>query len=393
MGIRNIVNDVFCVGVIDYNRRLFDELIPLPFGTSYNSYIIKGTDKVALIDTVDPDKADELVENIKSTVDTIDYIVANHAEQDHAGSMPFILKEYPNAMIVTNSKCKNFILDLLHISEDKIIVVGDDETISLGDKTLKFISAPWVHWPDTMFTYLVEDKILFSSDFLGAHIADEEIFVTDVKKTYESAKRYFAQIMMPFRLNAKNHLDRIKRLDIKFIAPSHGQIYDNPKFIISAYEEWTSDNAKNQVTIPYISMHGSTKVMVDYIVKKLENGGIPVNVFNIAEADIGEIAMSLVDSTTILLGTSAVLVGPHPKALYIAYLVNILRPKARYISVIGSYGWGSKTVDIIKDTITNLKVEVLDPVMIKGLPKEDDYRLLDDLAEKIIVRHKELNLE
>ncbi len=390
---RQIKSNIYSVGAIDWDRRLFDELIPLPDGTSYNSYLIKGTEKIALIDTVDPTKQHELIENLKELkIDKIDYIVTNHAEQDHSGALPKILSIYKNARVVTNKKCKDMLINLLLIPENKFITVNDRETISLGDKTLEFIYAPWVHWPETMLTYLKEDKILFSCDLFGSHFATSEIFVTDEAKVYESAKRYYAEIMMPFRRIIKKNLEKIKDLDIEIIATSHGPIYDKPEFIINAYKEWISDEVKNEVIIPYVSMHGSTKKMVDYLVNALIERGITVKPFNLTVTDIGELAISLVDVATIVIASPTVLVGPHPSVIYATYLANALRPKTKFVSIIGSYGWGGKMVKQLSDMISNLKVEIIEPVVIKGFPKEDDFRALDRLADEILKKHKENNI-
>ncbi|MCX5719792.1 MAG: FprA family A-type flavoprotein, partial [Nitrospirae bacterium] len=237
MAVREIKTDIYSVGAIDWDRRLFDELIPLPDGTSYNSYVIKGSEKIALIDTVDPTKEYELISNLeKLDIKSIDYVISHHAEQDHSGTIPKILELFPNAKVLTNPKCKDMLIDLLFIPEDKFIPINDMETVSLGNKTLEFIFAPWVHWPETMFTYVKEDKILFTCDFLGSHLATSNVFAPDEPKVYESAKRYFAEIMMPFRTSIKKHLERIKGLQIELVAPSHGPIYLNPDFIINAYK-------------------------------------------------------------------------------------------------------------------------------------------------------------
>ena len=390
---RQIKSNIYSVGAIDWDRRLFDELIPLPDGTSYNSYLIKGTEKIALIDTVDPTKQHELIENLKELkIDKIDYIVTNHAEQDHSGALPKILSIYKNARVVTNKKCKDMLMNLLLIPENKFITVNDRETISLGDKTLEFIYAPWVHWPETMLTYLKEDKILFSCDLFGSHFATSEIFVTDETKVYESAKRYYAEIMMPFRRIIKKNLEKIKDLDIEIIATSHGPIYDKPEFILDAYEDWISDEVKNEVIIPYVSMHGSTKKMVDFLVNALIEKGITVKPFNLTVTDIGELAISLVDAATIVIASPTVLVGPHPSVIYATYLANALRPKTKFVSIIGSYGWGGKMVKQLSDMISNLKVEIIEPVVIKGFPKEDDFKELDRLVDDILRKHKENNI-
>ena len=390
MAVREIRAGIYSVGATDWDRRLFDELIQLPDGTSYNSYLIKGNEKIALIDTVDPTKTYELIDNLKKlNITNIDYVVANHAEQDHSGSIPKILELFPNAKVITNPKCKEMLKDLLLIPEDKFLVINDGDTISLGDRTFEFIFAPWVHWPETMFTYLREGKILFTCDFLGSHLATSDLFVTDEAKGYESAKRYYAEIMMPFRTSIKRHLERIKDIEVEIIAPSHGPVYTRPEFILNAYKDWISDVVKNEVVIPYISMHGSTGNMVTHFVNDLIGRGITVKPFNLTTTDIGELAIALVDAATIIIATPTVLAGPHPNIVYATYLANALRPKLRFASVIGSYGWGGRTLEMIKGMMGNLKVEILDPVIIKGFPREEDFKALNILADNIHKKHKE----
>lgn len=393
MVVKEIKPDIYYVGAIDWDRRLFDELIPLPDGTSYNAYLVRGSEKIALIDTVDPTKEKELVENLKRLkIEKIDYIISNHAEQDHSGSIPRILELYPEAKVVTNQRCKNMLMDLLLISDKKFITIGDGDTLSLGNKTLEFILAPWAHWPETMFTYLKEDRILFTCDFLGSHLATSSLFVADEAKVYEAAKRYYAEIMMPFRTMIRRHLEKIGEMEIEIIAPSHGPIYDKPEFILNAYREWVSDSVKNEVIIVYVSMHGSTGKMVHHIVDTLIEKDVNVKQFDLTKTDIGELAMALVDAATIIIASPTVLVGPHPSIVFATYLVNILRPKLRFASVIGSYGWGGKMLDQIKGMLTNLKVEVLEPVIVKGYPKEEDLKKLDKLADEILRKHEENNI-
>jgi len=389
---RKIKDHIFSVGAVDWDRRLFDSLIPLPDGTSYNAYLIRGSEKTALLDTVDPSKTDILLENLKG-VPSIDYVIAHHAEQDHSGSIPAVLAKYPQAKVLCTLKAKGMLMDHLDIAEDKLVSVGDGETVSLGDLTLKFIHTPWVHWPETMSTYLGENNILFSCDFFGSHLAASELFITDEGRVYESAKRYYAEIMMPFRTIIQKNLEKLKTLEIDFIAPSHGPVYNRPEFILDAYKEWISDTPKNEVVIPYISMHGSTQKMVEYLVSALAKRGLRVSQFNLADADIGKLAIALVDAATIVVGTPTVHVGPHPQVAYAAYLANALRPKLKFASVIGSFGWGSKAVEQIAAMIPNLKVEVLPPVICRGLPRKADFAALDTLADTIAQKHKSLGLK
>jgi len=337
MTVRKVKEDVCSVGVIDWDRRLFDQLIPLPDGTSYNSYLIKGTIKNALIDTVEPEFADELIKNLQeSNVTNIDYIISNHAEQDHSGSIPHILDIYPTATVITSKKGKEMLMNLLKIDEDKFKVVGHQDEVSLGNKTLEFIDTPWVHWPETISTFLREDNILFSCDFFGSHLATSDLFVDNESEVYRAAKRYYAEIMMPFRKVIQSNLVKVNNYDIDIIAPSHGPIYDKPDFILDAYEQWTSDEVKPEVVVPYISMHGSTEEMINYFVEKLIKKNIKVKPFNMVKMDLGELAISLVDTSTVVIGSPTVLTGPHPLAAYVTYLANALRPKTKYVSIIGS---------------------------------------------------------
>ena len=385
---RQITDRVHWLGAVDWDRRLFDSLIPLPDGTSYNVYLVQGSEKTALLDTVDPAMADVLLSQLED-VQTIDYLVSHHAEQDHSGSLPQVVDRFPQATIICTPKAKGMLMDLLHLPEDQFMTVEDGQSVSLGDKNLQFVHTPWVHWPETMVTYLEEDRILFSCDFFGSHIASSELYVSDHGRVYEAAKRYFAEIMMPFRSQIAKNLDKLKGLDISMIAPSHGQIYPQPSFILDAYQDWVHSTPQNTVVLPYVSMHGSTKLMVDHLVAALVERGVRVEQFNLAVTDIGKLAITLVDAGTIVIGTPTIHAGPHPYAAYAALLANALRPKAQFVSIIGSYGWGGKTVDTLAGMISNLKVEVLDPVLCKGLPKEQDLQALDALADSIVAKHKE----
>jgi len=390
MKLREIKAGIYWVGAIDWDRRLFDSLIPLPDGTSYNSYLVKGSEKTALIDTVDSAMPQVLLDHLDELgIEKIDYIIANHAEQDHAGAIPPVMERYPAAKLVMSTKCHNILTCLLPVAEDRIIIVKDKETISLGDRTLEFIYAPWVHWPETMVSYLREDKILFSCDMFGSHLATTDLYVSDKGQVYEAAKRYFAEIMMPFCPQIEKNLDKLADYDIDIIAPSHGPMHNEPKFIIDAYRTWSCGAPKNIVVLPYISMHGSTKRMVDYFVEALAERGVTVKQFDLAATDIGKLAMALVDAATVVLGAPTVLAGAHPNVAYAAFLANALRPKTKFVSIIGSYGWGGKTVEQLAGMIPNIKAEVLEPVLSKGYPGDDTLQALGNLADTIAAKHKE----
>ena len=261
MKARTICDNVYLIGHVDWDRRLFDALIPLPHGTSYNAYFVRGSEKNALIDTVDPAEWATLAGQLDE-LPAPDYLVIHHVEQDHSGSTPMLLERFPELTIVCNEKARAMLLDHLHIEDERFQVVADGETLSLGDKTLTFVFTPWVHWPETMSTWLAEDQILFSCDFFGSHLATSDLFA-DRHEVYDGAKRYYAEIMMPFGPQVLKNIDKVTQYPIKYIGPSHGPVYDDPQFIIDAYRDWAGGEPQNIVCLPFVSMHDSTRLMVE----------------------------------------------------------------------------------------------------------------------------------
>jgi flavorubredoxin len=391
MHAREIKKGIEAICCVHWERRLFDSLIPLPDGTSYNAYLVRGKDATALIDSADPVLRDDLMEQLEG-VETVDYVVSQHSEQDHAGLLPDVLARYPSAKLLCSEKARDMVTSHLHIPEERIRVVADGESVSLGGKTLTFVYTPWVHWPETMCTYVPEDKCLFSCDFFGSHLATTDLFVTDQAQVYEAAKRYYAEIMMPFRAIIAKNIEKLDALDFDMIAPSHGPVYDQPGFIVDAYRDWISPNMKNEVVLPYISMHGSTEIMVKHLIDALSAQGVKVEAFDLAVTDIGKLAIALVDAATLIVGTPTVHVGPHPAVYYASHLANLLKPKLKYAAIIGSFGWSSKAIEQIAGLIPNLKVEVLGTVLHKGLPDAETFKQLDELAATIAKAHADNDL-
>jgi len=333
---------------------------------------------------VEKDFADDLLRNLEELeVDSLDYVIANHAEQDHSGSLPEVLRAYPETEVITSVKGKNMLNDLLNLKSERISTVEGGREISLGDKTLKFFETPWVHWPETMSTYLVEEEVLFSCDFFGSHLASSDLFARDEEEVYRAAKRYYAQIMMPFRLIIRKNLEKVKEIQPRIIAPSHGPVYQDPEFIMEAYDEWVNGPVKPEVVVPYISMHGSTEELVNYFVDRLIKNNIKVKPFNLREVELGQLAMALVDAAVVVIGSPTVLTGPHPLVSYVVTLANALRPKTKFASIIGSCGWGGNLVDDILDSLDKLEVEVFEPVLSKGRGDESNFAEVDRLVEDI----------
>lgn len=393
MNFQEIKNNVYYCGLNDNDRIIFDELIPLEHGTSYNSYLVIGSEKTAIIDTMYPPKSEEYLNNLdKNGVTKVDYLIANHGEQDHSGTLPKLIKKYPDAKIITNPTCKTNLMEMLFIPEEKIVTVKNEEELSLGDKTLKFIFAPNVHWPDTMFTLIKEDNLLCTCDFLGSHYTFDDVFATPSEELEKSAKRYYAEIMMPFRVMCKKYTKMIKDMNVDMILPSHGPIHKNPDYILDLYTDWTSDIGKNLVLLPYVSMYGSTEDMIDYLQSELAKQGIDSIKHDIITDDLGDLAMALVDGTSIVLGTSMVVAGPHPASVNIAYIASILKPKAKFASFVGSYGWGGNLFGILGDILAKLRLDIIEPVMVKGKPTQEDFKKLDDMVKSIVEKHKSLGL-
>lgn len=389
MKAREIRPNVWWMGAIDWERRLFDELIPLPDGTSYNAYLVKGSEKTALIDTAEPTLSDALMHQLED-VPSIDYLIVQHVEQDHSGTVPLVLERYPDAQVIASAKGAPMLTDHLGVPPERIHAVQDGDRLSLGQQTLQFIDAPWVHWPETMLTYLVEEKLLFTCDLFGSHVATDALFSGDGRHICEAAKRYYAEIMMPFASLIRGHLERIQALDIDMIAPSHGPVHDQPAWILDAYRHWVLDDPSNLVLIPYTSMHGSTAKMVDHLVEALTARGIGVHPFHMSKTDLGEYAIHLVDAATVVFATPTVLAGPHPSIVFAAYLTAALRPKLQSAAVIGSYGWAGQAAQSTQTLCAKLKVDWLNPVFVKGHPTNDTYRALDALADEIAARHATL---
>jgi len=393
MSSKNVVklsDGVYWVGVKDWNRRLFDGLIPLPRGTSYNSYLVTGNEKKALIDTVNPGFEKELEEKIRQITDPsdLDYVIMNHAEPDHAGAIPYMMAINSKAKLVTSSKGAKMAQIYFRVPLERIKSVVDGESIELGGKTLRFIEAPMLHWPETMFTYVPENKVLFPCDFLGSHVA-QGTYDDEVDEALVLAQRYFGEIMMPFSYNAKKALEKIRDLEIEMIGPSHGPVQRNPKLILDAYRKWANGETKQKVTLVYVTMWNSTQNMIMTMAETLASEGVETSVHNLVVADIGDIAKDLVDSRAIVLGAPTVLGAAHPLGFYASYLVKALRPPAKYAVVVSSYGWGGGAIKHIQETLGPTKMEIVGTLEVNGPPTDNDTAQIVEISKRLARKIKE----
>jgi flavorubredoxin len=379
--VTELAKGVYWVGIRDWNRRLFDALIPLPKGTSYNSYLVIGSSKKALIDTANPGFEKELEEKIRKIVDPaeIDYVIMNHAEPDHAGSIPYVMGINEKAKLVTSVQGAKMAKTFFKVPDERIQPVRDQETISLGDKTLRFIEAPMLHWPETMFTYLQEEKILFPCDFFGSHSAGG-MYDDEIDDLLVYAQRYFGEIMMPFRSMGQKAMEKIKNLEIRMIAPSHGPVHRNPDRILNAYRKWVNGETKRKAIMVYATMYRSTEKMIKLVAETLASEGIETAVYDLTVSDLGEIAKDLVDSKAIVLGAPTVLGGLHPIAVNATYLIKALRPPLKFGLVLSSYGWGGGAVKHVQEILGSTKLDLVGVVEINGPPSEDDLHKVTELS-------------
>jgi len=390
LNVAEISEGVYWVGVRDWNRRLFDALIPLPKGTTYNTYLIVGKDKKALIDTVNPGFEKEWEEKVRQITDPkdVDYVIMNHAEPDHAGAIPYFMSINKKAMVVTTDRGAKMAQTFYKVPKKRIMTVSDQESIDLGGKTLRFIEAPMLHWPETMFTYLQESKVLFPCDFFGSHIA-KGLYDEEVEDLIVHAQRYFGEIMMPFRGMAEKALEKIGNLDIALIAPSHGPIHRNTQRILEAYHRWARGETKRKATILYVTMWKSTEKMILPIAETLASEGIEIVVNDLASADIGGGSMDLVDSRAIGLGGPTVLGGVHPLAQYATNLVKVLRPPIEFGVILSSYGWGGGAIRQIQEILGSSKIDVVGAMEVNGPPSENDIKQIIEFGKTLAARIKE----
>jgi len=387
-----IAPGIFLVGVEDWNRRYFDALIPLPYGTSFNAYLVVGREKIALVDTVHKTFSDELLENIRKVVDPekIDYLIMNHAEPDHASSIPQVFSVAKNAKLLVTKVGVDMAKVFYDPPADRILAVKDGDTVDLGGKTLRFLEAPWLHWPETMFTFCVEDGVLFPCDFFGAHLAKSRLFDDEFdERLLPEAKRYYAEIMMPFPVAIQRALDKVENLDLRMIAPSHGPIYRNPKRILDAYEKWARGALLPKVVVVYVSMWGSTERLEKTIVDAISAEGVAVVPFNLLLTDMSHIFADLVDASAIVIGAPTVLNQPHPLAILATEFIRALKPRAKLAAIFGSFGWGRASARVIGERLGQSGFEIVETLEVRGPPGKEDLEKAASLGKHVARRVRE----
>jgi anaerobic nitric oxide reductase flavorubredoxin len=376
-----VLENIFWVGVVDWNIRNFHGFsYSTQRGTTYNSYLIVDK-KVALVDTVQHPFADEMIERIKEIIDPskIDYIIANHVESDHSGSIKEILKLAPNAIVVGTANCKTG-LEKHYFGNWKFQTVKTGDTLSLGERVLTFLEAPMLHWPDTMFTYIKKDALLLSNDGFGQHLASSKRFDDEVDQNilmWEAAK-YYANILWLYSSVVLRKLEEVQKLGLKIdmIAPSHGIIWrKDPMKIITAYLKWAKGEADKKVIIVYDTMWKSTEKMAMTMLEGIRSEDVEVTLYRLPVSDEGDIIGELLETKGLLVGSATINNGVLPTVAPFLREMEGLRPKNKLAAVFGSYGWGGGATVIIEKTLKSAGMELVAPaITVKWVPNKDELQ-------------------
>lgn len=375
-----IANEIFWVGVVDYNIRDFHGYITNR-GSTYNAYLIRG-DKTALIDTVKHTFGDELIRNVAEIVDLdkLDYIIVNHVEMDHSSSLPMMAKLAKNATIICSERGKDALIEHYGSDFNKVKTVKSGDELKLGSRTLKFLEAPMLHWPDSMFTYIVEDKILMPNDAFGQHLATGQRFDDEVDEhvLMEEAATYYANILMPLGPLVARKIQEVVQagIPIEMIAPSHGIIWrKDPTKIIKAYSEWAAGTSQKKIAIVYDTMWGSTDKMARAIAEGAISQGVEVKMLKLRASNNTEAMTEILTSKAVLVGSPTLNNGIFPTVgSFMTYAVG-LKPKDKIWCFFGSFGWGGGAVRAMAEMARKAGFEVHEPGLeIKYVPDQDDLQ-------------------
>ena len=384
-------NKIYWVGAVDYNVRDFHGYVT-PHGTTYNAYLILD-EKITLVDTVKKGFAQDLLDHIGELIDPakIDYLVVNHVEMDHSGATSDVLKAAKNAKIFCSQKGKEGLMKHYQIQDRDFNVVKTLDTLSLGGRTLKFISAPMIHWPDSMFTYCMEDEVLLPNDAFGQHLAHSFRFADEIGEDYcmEELAKYYANILMPLGTLISQKIAEIKKLGIAIdmIGPSHGAIWrKNINRVIAAYLDWAAFQAKPKVVIVYDTMWESTDLLARRLSELIAAQNIEVKLYNIRKSDGSQIIRDILDAKVFLVGSPTLnsdmfwTVGG-----FLTYLRG-LKPKNKKVGIFGSYGWSESASKAIRKEIETMGLEIIEPPFeVNFVPHKEELSKLKDYA-KVIAR-------
>jgi len=365
----DVTKDVKWIGVLDYDIRTFDIVMTTEFGTTYNSYFINA-EKKAIIEVAKEKFFETYLGKLKSVTnpEEIRYIILDHTEPDHSGSLGLLLELAPSAIVVGSGNAIRYLGDIINVPF-KSLVVKDGDTLDLGNKTLKFIAAPNLHWPDSIYTLLVEDKVLFTCDSFGAHFCSSVMYSDFSGKYADAFKYYFDVILRPFSRFMLKAIEKIKPLDFDFICTGHGPMHSKNKWkaielsekYSREYMKLVSERDKRKVLITYVSAYGYTKEAAHLIASGiLENDSLSVDIIDIENIAPDELETKIITADSILIGSPTINQNTLLPVYKLFALINPLRDKGKFGGAFGSFGWSGESPKIILENLKLLKLKVFE---------------------------------
>ncbi len=387
-----IVPGIFWAGVVDHDLKVFDVIMETKYGTNYNSYLAIGKDKIALIDTAKERFCDEYIERLKQVIDIskIDYVVINHTEPDHSGCLKSVLDAAPNAVVVCTSPAKMNLQSIINRPFECIIPKADT-VIDLGGKTLKFINAPFLHWPDTMFTYIPEDKALFTCDAFGCHYATEKVLESLEDGEFLKAQRYYYDVIIsPFAKYVLEAIDKLEagNIQIDLLLPSHGPVLDQkPLETVERYRTWATETInhrkENKAAVAYVSCYGYTKQLAEQIAKALKDAGMDTKLFDISTVSVEEAVGIITSSSVFALGSPTVNKDALKPVWDVLSSIHTQAVKGANVVVFGSYGWSGEAVPFMEARLTDMGCKIAGTLRVKFRPIEGDLKQAYESGQKL----------
>lgn len=375
---------VTLVRILNTTFERFENFWPIPRGTSYNFYVVRGSDGVALIDGADERVSDVFWEALESVVDPseITLVVSQHTEPDHSGTLAEVLRRAPRATLVGTSQAIQIGASLSGYPTDRSRPVADGETVSLGDRTLRFISAPFVHWPDTMMTLLEEEGILFTCDLFGSHGASRAVYYDEDPDGFE-LRDYYSSILMVYSSMAARAAARARELSPRVIAPGHGALHRDVDWILETYERWTSWRPLKRALIVLGSQYERTQRLAEAAAEGLRGEGFEVVTMDTAEADYDDLLSETLESAALIIASSTHNGRPFLGVTFYLDLLSEYKPKNKVVALLGTYGWTGGALRAVRQVIEGLKLPVVGEVSVKGTPTGADLEAARDLGRRL----------